>query len=135
MIDEATDISNTEQVVVVLRWVGDDLSVHEELMGLYKADSTTASTLVTLIKDVLLRCNLSISMCRGQCYDRASVMAGKKNGVSTIILRDESRAVFTHCYGHSLNLAINDTIKGCKTMKYSLEVVSKLRRHYVCSRS
>ena len=28
-IDEATDISNSEQVVIVLRWVDDSLSVHE----------------------------------------------------------------------------------------------------------
>ena len=92
-------------------------------MGLYKADSTTASTLVTLIKDVLLRCNFS--MCRGQCYNGASVMVGKKNG---IFLQDESRAVFTSCYVHSLNLAINDTIKGGKTMKYSLEVALEISK-------
>ena len=92
-------------------------------MGLYKTDNTIASTLVALIKDVLLRCNLSISV-----YDGASVMAGKKNGVSTIILQDESRAVFTHCYGPSLNLALTDTIKACKTMKYSLEVVLEISK-------
>ena len=68
MIDEATDVSNSEQVVIVLRWVDDSLSVHEDFIGLYKTDSTTAATLVALIKDVLLRCNISINMCCGQCY-------------------------------------------------------------------
>ena len=86
MIDEATDVSNSEQVVIVLRWVDDGLSVHENFIGLYKTDSTTAATLVALIKDVLLRCNMSISMCRGQCYDGASVMTGIRNGVSTNII-------------------------------------------------
>ena len=40
MIDEATDVSNSEQVVIVLRWVVDSLSV--------------LATLVALIKDVLV---------------------------------------------------------------------------------
>ena len=44
-------------------------------------------------------------MCRGQC---ASVMTGLRNGVSSTISKDESRA---YCYGHSLNLAMNDTVK------------------------
>ena len=123
MIDEATDVSNSEQVVIVLRWVDDSLSVHEDFIGLYKTDSTTAATLVALIKDVLLRCNISINMWRGQCYDGASVMTGKKNGVSTSITKEESRA---HCYGHSLNLAINDTIKNCKLMKSTMDAVTEI---------
>ena len=116
MIDEATDASNSEQVVIVFRWVNESLDVHEG------TESTTATTLVALIKDVLTRCNLNIKMCRGQCYDGASVMTGLKNGVSTTITKDENRAVFTHCYGHSLNLAMNDTIKKCKLLKSALEV-------------
>ena len=33
----------------------------------------------------------------------------------------ESRAVFTHCYGHALNLAANDTLKQSKLMKDVLD--------------
>ena len=32
MVDETTDISNREQVVLVFRWVEDDLTVHEDLL-------------------------------------------------------------------------------------------------------
>ena len=128
MIDEATDVSNSEQVVIVLRWVDEDLSVQEGFIGLYKTESTNAATLVSLIKDVLLRCNLSISMCRGQCYDGASVMTGVKSGVLTLITKEESRAVFTHCYGHSLNLAMNDIVKRSKLMKSALDVVMEISK-------
>ena len=126
MIDEATDVSNSEQVVIVLRWVGENLSVHEDFIGLYKTDSTNAATLVSLIKD-LMRCGLSITMCRGQCYDGASVMTGVKGGVSTLITKEEKRAVFTHC-GHSLNLAMNDTVKRSKLMKSALDVVTEISK-------
>jgi len=55
-------------------------------------------------------------------------MSGVRNGVSTLISQEESRAVFTHCYGHSLNLAMNDTVKRCKLVKSSIEVVFEISK-------
>ena len=43
-------------------------------------------------------------------------MSGAKSGVATRLCAAEPRAVFTHCYGHSLNLACGDTVQadaGC----------------------
>ncbi len=65
MIDETTDCSNSEQVVICCRWVDSSLEAHEEFMGLYQLGSTKASALVHVIKDFLLRSNLSISKLRG----------------------------------------------------------------------
>ena len=42
--------------------------------------------------------------CRGQCYDGASNMHGARKGVAAIITQEESRALYTHCYDHALNL-------------------------------
>ena len=39
MVDETTDISNCEQVVLCLRWVDDNFNVHEDLIGLYKVET------------------------------------------------------------------------------------------------
>ena len=64
--------------------------------------------------------NLSLNRCRGQCYDGASNMAGKKSGVAKQIQDEEHRALFSHCYGHSLNLAASDSVKGCKLMSDAL---------------
>ena len=76
MIDECTDISNHEQLVICIRWVQlDNLDVHEDFIGLYHIDDTSANTLVATIKDCLLRMNLKINRCRGQCYDGAAAMA------------------------------------------------------------
>ena len=36
MIDETTDESNKEQVVICFRWVDDELDVHEDFIGLYE---------------------------------------------------------------------------------------------------
>ena len=72
------------------------------------------------IRDVLTRMNPSLNRCRGQCYDGASNMAGKKSGVAKQIQDEEHRALFSHCYGHSLNLAASDSVKGCKLMSDAL---------------
>ena len=37
-------------------------------------------------------------------------MAGSRQGVAPQILDEESRALFTYCYGHFLNLALCDTL-------------------------
>ena len=60
MVDEMTDVSNVEQVVVCLRWVNETLKVQEDFVGLYEVGSTGAETIYTAMNDVLLRLNLSI---------------------------------------------------------------------------
>lgn len=128
MIDECTDVSNHEQLVLCLRWVHEDLEVHEDFIGLYHVPNTCSETLVASIKDCLLRMNLNLNRCRGQCYDGASAMAGSKNGVAARILSEEPRALFTHCYGHSLNLAVCDAIKQCKPIQDALDVTYEITK-------
>ena len=111
MADECTDVSNKEQFVIVIRWVSEDLQERESFIGLYEADSTDANRLVHSIKDVLLRLNVNISHCCGQCYHRALNIRGSRNRVATQILSLERRAVYMHCFGHALNLAVADTLK------------------------
>lgn len=79
-----------------------------------------------MIKDVLLQLQIPTSKLRGQCYDGCGTMAGKKSGVATRIQQEEPRAIFTHCYGHALNLSVGDTIKSCKVMKNSLDTCFEL---------
>ena len=128
MVDETTDVSNVEQVVVCLRWVNEGFEIREEFVGLYEVASTGAEIIYTVITDVLLLLNLSISKIRGQCYDGAATMSGAKSGVATRLSAAEPRAVFTHCYGHSLNLACVDTIKRCKLMQDALDTTREITK-------
>ena len=64
-----------------------------------------------MIKDTLIRMNFNLNRCRGQCYDGAAAMTGAHKSVVTQISSEESRALFTHCYAHALNLAACDAIK------------------------
>ena len=58
-------------------------------------------------------------------------MSGKHSGVAAQIQMEEPRAIYLHCMGHSLNLAVQDTCQSImsdtfdtvlelsKTLKYS----------------
>lgn len=132
MCDECTDASNREQLVICIRWIDEQLQPQEEFIGLYKIDDISANTIVATVKDALVRMNLALSRCRGQCYDGAAAMMGAKSGVAKQLSEEENRAVFLHCYGHALNLAVGDSVKNSKLLKDALEItfeVSKLVKY------
>lgn len=128
MIDETTDISNSEQVVLVFHWVDDAINVHEEFVGLYQFKSTDAQALVHLIKDVLLRFNMQLYSCCGQCYDGASATSGTRSGAAKILSDKEPRAVYTYCNGHAINLAVNDTIRQSSVIKSALDIMNEISK-------
>ena len=129
MADETTDTSNHEQVVICIRWVSKNFEVHEEFMGLYNyiyififfVKLIKADSLIAVIKDVLQRLNLSLAKLRGQCYDGAATMAEYKSGVAQQLVQEKRKVLYTHCYGHALNLAWADTIKQIKLLKDALD--------------
>ena len=125
MLDETTDKSIKEQAVFLLRWVDEALEVHKEFIGLYSTSCTTAEALVSIIEDTLLRMNLKLEQCRGQCCDGASAMSGLKKGAAEMIC---DRSVYTHCYGHALNLGVCDCIKQSKAMKSALDAVAEISK-------
>ena len=125
MVDETSDISNTEQLVLCLRWVDDELNAHEEFIGLHSLEVTNTDTIV---KVILLRMNISLSKCRSQCYDGCLTMKGHKYGVAKQIKEIENKALFTHCYTHSLNLAVGDAIKNSKVMKDALKTTFEITK-------
>ena len=115
--DEVTDSSNCEQVIVCLRWVDPQFEPHEEFIGLHQVDDIKTATIVRVLKDTVLRMNLNLSMRRAQCYDGAANMKKAAKEIKSC----EHRALYLHCYGHSLNLAVADAIKSVPTMSNVLD--------------
>ena len=102
--------------------------VFEDCIGLYTTDRTDADNLTQLIKDVLVRLSLPLERCRGQCYDGASNMSGRRSGVAARIQQEEPRALYVHCMGHSLNLAVQDTSCSVKVMADTFDTVLELAK-------
>ena len=105
-----------------LRRVDDKFEAHKDFVGFHNVDDKTAATIVNVITDTVCCMNLSLSMCRVQCYDGASNM---KQVVSDI-QKLEPRAFYLHCYGHSLNLAVSDTLKSIKCMCDALDIALEI---------
>lgn len=124
--DEATDVSGTEQLSVSIRWVDKSYEVHEDLLGVKELPNTKAVTIYQEVKDVLLRCSLSITQCRGQAYDGASNMSGIRNGIQALFKQEEPNALYVHCLAHSLNLCVQDVSKMCKLLRNTLDFIHDL---------
>ena len=126
MVDETGDASNLEQLVLCLRWVDEELKIHEDFIGLHGMEVTDAKSIVNIIKDIIIRMGLKLKDARGQCYDGASAMRGKKNGVCTVIKELNPKCLFTHYYGHALNLAIGDSIKAIKLLSETFGTIKEV---------
>ena len=85
IVDECSDISHCEQMCVSIRWVDENLLIHESPLELIHVPRTDSATLVACIKDSLVRFVLPLSQCKGQAYDGASNMSGHRKGVAATI--------------------------------------------------
>ena len=45
VVDDTTDSSNREQIVICFRWVDNSLNAHEEFIGLQQVDRIDAATI------------------------------------------------------------------------------------------
>ena len=77
IVDETANVASREQLNLTIRYINNDYIISEDSIGLFTLPDTTAKTLHAAVKDLLLRCNLPLLLCRGQAYDRASAMQGK----------------------------------------------------------
>ena len=105
--DKVTDCSNKEQLSLVLRYVDPETSfIQEDLVTFLECDSgTTGEALADLILGFVTN-HLDPSKMRGQAYDGASNMSGKRSGTAARISSHYPLALYTHCASHSLNLAV-----------------------------
>jgi hypothetical protein len=124
--DETCDESTREQLCITIRSVSNNYEVYEDVIGLYEISRQNAPTITEAILDALTRCGLDINNCRGQSYDGASNMAGIYGGVSALILKQQSKAVYVHCNAHCLDLAIQDLTNKCATIGYCISYVKEI---------
>lgn len=55
-------------------------------------------------------------------------MSGKRAGLKTLILDGNSKAHYIHCYAHSLQLAVQDTVKESKPMRDVFDICSEVAK-------
>ena len=81
------------------------------LQDLKKADAQSIF-IELIISESMKDLHLDVHRMHGQCYDGSSTMSGTKSSIAKLIMDREPSAIYRHCYGHALNLAASDTIRG-----------------------
>ena len=106
--DEVSDMSNKEQLSIVLRYVDcDTLVVREDLVCFTECDTgISGHALAENITCMLEGLGLDLANLRGQAYDGAGNMAGVLNGASATINSQYPLAMYLHCTSHCLNLTV-----------------------------
>ena len=115
LLDCTPDKSHQEQLSLTLRFVVVDetVSVEEHFLYYIAITETTGEAMATILIDQLQSMGLCIEDMRGQGYDNGANMVGRHSGVQARIINMNSRAFFTPCCAHSLNLLLGDMAKSC----------------------
>ena len=116
---EAIEVSNTQQLVVCIRWVTKDLEVEEEFSGLALLERAQADVIVAAIKGVLMRLSLPISNTKAQCYNSCSkiISYNSCSPKKQLLKQSQPNCLLIHCYCNALNLAVGDAIKNIPVLK------------------
>nr|XP_047141406.1 52 kDa repressor of the inhibitor of the protein kinase-like [Hydra vulgaris] len=107
LADEASDVSNMEQMPLVLCFVNDNCEICELFFGFIPCDSglsgeAIGSQILNSIKDL----GLEMKFCVGQGYDGAGNMAGNCSGAAVRIKAIYPKALYVYCGSHVLNLCV-----------------------------
>lgn len=105
--DEVTDCSNKEQLSIVLRYVDPDTyAICEDLITFLECDDGISGQALADKMLNFLKQYLDPTKLRGQAYDGAGNMSGKRNGAAARITSQFPLALYVHCASHCLNLAV-----------------------------
>ena len=89
-------------------------------------DKVSVDSLFLVLKDVLIRFNLDLKDCRGQGYDGASNMAGRFRGLQALVAAEETRAIYVHCFAHSLNLVVQHSIQQDRKLRDIFSLIGSI---------
>ena len=81
--DEVTDVSNWEQLGVIVRYTKDRRPV-EKLLEYVRCEDIKGTSIVNYLITTLKNAGLDVMMCRSQTYDGAGNMSRKSKGVAAV---------------------------------------------------
>ncbi|WVZ66717.1 hypothetical protein U9M48_015903 [Paspalum notatum var. saurae] len=109
LIDESRDISVTEQMAILVRFV------NKKRRGLKHVEDTTSSALKKALTEIFAAHGLPLARLRGQGYDGASNMRGEFNGLQKQIRDENPYAFYVHWFAHQLQLVIVSVASCCSS--------------------
>uniref|UniRef100_A0A8C1YNY7 Uncharacterized protein n=1 Tax=Cyprinus carpio TaxID=7962 RepID=A0A8C1YNY7_CYPCA len=121
--DGTTDISASEQFSCCLQFVDSDLRAQNVFLGFYNASDSSAETLFSCIKDIFIRLNIPLERLAGYCFDGASNMSGRINGVRAKLKAECPVSLYVHCSNHALDLVLQEVAREVRLIADTLNFV------------
>ena len=126
LLDSTRDISHIDQLSFCFRFVNNKGKVVECFLQYKALDSATAENLFHVLTEQLKVWSIDFNRCRGQAYDGAASMAGRKSGLQARVKEQNSAALYVHCTAHCLNLVLTDACSSCLEAKNFFGNVEKV---------
>ena len=105
--EAASDCSNQEEASLVIRYVDIDCAIRKIFLGfLHCCLGFSGKVLAETILVGLINFELEIRNCREQGYNGVAAVSEHINGLSAHICKINSKAIYTHCHSHRLDLVI-----------------------------
>ena len=108
MCDKYTDVVIKKQLIFCLPWVNKNLKVHQKFLGFYYIPDNKCAIIVSVMKDTLIRYQLSPDSCREVLWRRKQYVLKCVWGCSTN--KDLSVTCILFTLPHPLAITSN---KGC----------------------
>lgn len=125
-IDSTPDISHTDQLSVVFRYVLPDGAVVERFLKFIPIEKHDGAYLFETLKSCIESYGINLSDCRSQSYDNASNMSGTYAGVQARFREINTLAEWVPCAAHSLNLVGSTIVKCCLEAINFFGIVQKI---------
>jgi hypothetical protein len=140
-IDSTPDASKIDRISVIIRYLPQPegaapsmtATPKERFLKFLGTNGHSALQLYESLKSFLAQAGIDIRTCRGQSYDNASNMSGKYKGVQALLMRDCSVAHFVPCFGHSLNLAGNESANSVPEATTFFDLLQKIYAFFCVS--
>ena len=139
ILDEASDISNKEQLSFFLRFADSNNDIREEFLKFIHCDKgATGGDLFEAMTNLLSEFDLDLMNRRGQEHDGPGGTAGKVNGLSGIVLQSNKLTLHTHCCVHRSNLVVSsltriigfrNVVDTIKAISYFFNLSPKRQEH------
>ena len=121
-MDETSNISRTEEVSLCLRYAING-ETKENFVGFFVTASTEGEFLYELAKTAINKLDLRLE---NIIADGTANMSGIRKGLATRMKECSPLGIYVHCYGHLLNLALQDTMTEIETLRNAVGTIQSL---------
>uniref|UniRef100_A0ABD2XBT5 HAT C-terminal dimerisation domain-containing protein n=1 Tax=Trichogramma kaykai TaxID=54128 RepID=A0ABD2XBT5_9HYME len=107
--DETSDVGRHEQLSVVLRYIPkNEVLPVERFISMNRLTATDAQTIFNSLTTTLQSLGVAWENVLAVAFDGASNMSGEFSGVQAKSKLENKSILYTHCWGHCLNLVLVD---------------------------